>query len=139
MTETTVVTSGEGEDPSVLAEAAVAAAAVAGASAERASEAKDDAEVAGGKADLALHVAGNAEVEAASKVDEETARRIAREEAEAALVALLAKAKADVEPAPPTPAEGEVNPQVLPPSVEKANETKRDGRSKWARAWEGGE
>ena len=140
MTETTVVTSGEGEDPSVLAQAAVAAAAVAGASAERASEAKDDAEVAGGKADLALSVAGAAEAEASGKVDEETARRIAREEAESALVALLAKAQANVEPAPATPPpEGEVNPQVLPPSVEKANETKRDGRSKWAKAWEGGE
>ena len=134
MTETTVITNDEPpEDPSVLAQAAVAAAALAGASAAKADDAQGDAQSAEAAADLALHEAGNARVEASTKVDEERARQIAREELVAALAEAIKR-----EPAPaPAPEPAEVNPQVLPPSVEKANPTS-SGRSKWARAWEEG-
>lgn len=138
MTETTVITheDPEPEDPSVLAQAAVAAAALAGASAAKADDAQGDAQSAEATADVALDVAQTAVHETASKVDEARAREIAREELVAALAEALQHRETSATPAP-APESGEINPQVLPPSVEKANGTK-EGRGKWARAWEEG-
>lgn len=136
MAETTVITHDdepEPEDPSVLAQAAVAAAALAGASAAKSDAAQDDAESAEATAGVALDVAQSAVHETASKVDEARAREIAREE----LMAALAEALQRQEPAPPPPVVENINPQVLPPSVEKANKSS-SGRSKWARIWEEG-
>lgn len=139
MTETTVITSGdEPDEGSVLAEAAVASAALAGAAAAKAGDAQGDAEQAEATADMALNVADAALTSTASKVDEETARRIAREEAEgviAALVAKAAEAKPQVEETPP--ASEEVSPQVAPPSVEKANADNTKGLTRAHKAWLG--
>lgn len=146
MTETTVITNEEPpEDPSVLAQAAVAAAALAGASAAKADDAQGDAESAEATSELALHQAGAAVSIASDKVDEERARQIAREELAAALFEALSqkttpppeKSEGGGSPTTPPPENSEINPQVLPPSVEKANPT-RNGRTKWARAWEEG-
>ena len=138
MTETTVITheDPEPEDPSVLAQAAVAAAALAGASAAKADDAQGDAQSAEANSELAVHQAAVAITVADTKVDEARAREIAREELVAALAEALEHREPSATPAP-TPESGEINPQVLPPSVEKANPTK-EGRSKWARAWEEG-
>lgn len=137
MTETTVITSGdEPEEGSVLAEAAVASAALAGAAAAKAGDAQADAEDAEATADAALHVADTALTHAAGKVGEEEARRIAREEVEAVIADLVAKA-AEAKPAEATVEEPEIDPQVAPPSVEKANPEKTRGLTKAHRAWLG--
>ena len=135
MADTTVITHEEPdpEDPSVLAQAAVAAAALAGASAAKADDAQGDAESAESNAELAVHQAATAITVAETKVDESRAREIAREE----LLAALAEALQRQEPAPPPPVAEPINPQVLPPSVEKANKSS-SGRGKWARIWEEG-
>ena len=138
MTETTVITheDPEPEDPSVLAQAAVAAAALAGASAAKADDAQGDAQSAEANSELAVQQASVAITVADTKVDEARAREIAREELVAALAEALQHRETAATPTP-TPESDEINPQVLPPSVEKANPTK-EGRSKWARAWEEG-
>lgn len=139
MTETTVITSGdEPDEGSVLAEAAVASAALAGAAAAKAGDAQGDAEQAEATADMALNVADAALTSSVSKVDEETARRIAREEFEAGIAALVAKAaEAKVETAETPPAAETVDPQVAPPSVEKANASDSKGLTKAHKAWLG--
>ena len=136
MTETTVITSGdEPHEGDVLAEAAVASAALAGAAAAKASDAQGDAEEAEATADTALHVADAALTSVVSKVDEKEARRIAREEVESVIAGLVAKAQE----APPK-AESEeppVDPQVAPPSVEKANPDSGKGLTRAHKAWLG--
>lgn len=122
ITETTVVTSSEEvEDPSVLAQAAVASAALSGAAAVRANDANDTADEANARAQGAEALASASLAESASKPDEETTRRIAREEAAATLAALLEEAAHHEPVRAPEPATTEVDPQVLPPSVKKAN------------------
>lgn len=122
-TETTVVTTSDPEgDPSVLAEAAVASATVAGASLERASHATAEAEEATRSAEDAQGAAYRALDVAVNKISEERAREIAREE----LAAILSKAETLEEEAETLEVETEapaVDPQVLPPSVAKANKT----------------
>ena len=136
------VTHEEGENPSVLAEAAVASAAVSGAAAAKADSAQDDAAQALAQAQGAQDAAARALETAASTptLSEEDVRRIAREEHEATLAAILAKANATPEPVVVTPET--VDPQIQPPlpkSAQDAGGKKSTKRSAWARAWEGGE
>jgi hypothetical protein len=127
MTETTVVTHEDPEnDPSILADAAVKSNLVAGASLERATDAKEDAAEAHQAAENAGATAGMALDVAADKVNEQRAREIAREEL-AALIAAAAEPKEPVPATEPERDEAEVDPQVLPPSVKKAND---DGKKK---------
>jgi hypothetical protein len=141
MTETTVVTSDDGgEDPSVLAEAAVLSAAVAGAAAAKAGDASDDAASAKLKADQAQGTADAALSVSADKVSEERARVIAREEAAATIAALVASAKPEpvADPAPAADGAPAVDPQVAPPSVAKANGKDETGHKRtWADRWYG--
>jgi hypothetical protein len=138
VTETTIVTTQEQpeEDPSVLAQAAVMSAAVSGAAAATADEARSDAATAAAQASDAQATGNVALSVASTKVDEERARVIAREEAAATLAAALEQVIAKSAPAP---VETSIPPEVAPPSVVKANggEKKSSGRGKWARAWEG--
>lgn len=139
MAETTVITSeGDDEGSEVLAQAAVASAAVSGAAAATAQDAKDTAQDADWKAEDAQRTGEVALSVAADKVDETRAREIAREE----MAALLAEAMEQRE-APKVEAEVEIAPEVLPPSVAKANDEdpnggRKDNRGKWARSWETG-
>ena len=129
-TETTVVTNTtEGEDPSVLAQAAVASAALSGAAAVKAGDASDTADEANLRAEGAQATANAALSESASKPNEEETRRIAREEAAATIAALVSAASEKTADPSPDPA-GSVDPQVLPPSVAKANGTGPSGERK---------
>jgi hypothetical protein len=139
MTETTVITSTPEEpEGSVLAEAAVASAALGGAAVAKADEANDAAQMAQWSAEGAEVAASIALSEVAGKVDEARAREIAREE----LATLIAEAAATREPEATAVTEVTVAPEVLPPSVARANnadangETK-DTRTSFAKWWEG--
>jgi hypothetical protein len=140
MGETTTVTHNEGEDPSVLAEAAVASAAIAGASAAVSQGAKDDAEEArriAEQASSSANAAENAAMHAAtSQLSEDDVRRIAKEEHERTLAEIIAKSAATPPAAAPTP-----DPQVqqpLPKSAAKAGGGEGTKRTRWADKWLGG-
>jgi hypothetical protein len=130
--ETTVVTTSEdGEDPSVLAEAAVLSATMAGASLAKADAATDDAAEANAKAENAQAQSSAALGLAATSVSAEEARAIAREEYDLARNAETATAEPPVEVV-----EVEDLPdQVLPKSVRKADgdTTSQEGKKgSWA-------
>lgn len=126
MGEMTTVTHSEGEDPSVLAEAAVGAAAVAGAAHERADAAAETAQSAQAKADTALSVAVSRPV----GITPEEARQIAREESERYVAELAAAAKVEETPAPTEVNVTEVHEEVAPPSVAQANPDGPQGEGK---------
>jgi hypothetical protein len=118
--ETTVVTTNEDpqEDGSVLAEAAVLSATMAGASLAKADAATDDAAAANAKADAAQATSTAALGMAATSVDEQRAREIAREEYD---LSRSAEATAIAEPVVEVVEVEDLPEQVLPKSVRKAN------------------
>jgi hypothetical protein len=126
------VTTTEHEDPSVLAQAAVAAAALAGAAAVRSQDASDDADEADAKADAALAQSNAQLADAANKPTHEETRAIARAEAEAYARECqewndaVAEQEAAIAPEGETNTEG-VPDEVLPPSVKKAGGVNDDG------------
>ena len=131
MPETTVVTTSEEppEDPSVLAEAAVLSAAVAGAAAAKADAAQGDAAEANSKAETAQATSSAALGLAATSVDEQRAREIAREEYDLSRNAeLTATAEPPVEVVPVE----ELPEQVLPKSVQKADGSTDGKKGSWA-------
>jgi len=130
--ETTVVTTSEEppEDPSVLAQAAVLSATVAGASAAKADAAQDDAAQANAKAEAAQAASSAALGMAASSVDEERARAIAREEYDLARNAELSVATA--EPPVEVVEVEDLPDQVLPRSAQKAEGSEDGKKGTWA-------
>ena len=133
VTETTVITNEE-PDPSVLAEAAVLSAAVAGAAAERATNAETAATNAETIADEATALASLA-LTRPEGVSEERAREIAREETETRLAAILAKAEETPAPVTVEQSTTVVDPQVAPKSVEKANNATQGKKKRWSDSW----
>ena len=130
MPETTVVTTSEEppEDPSVLAQAAVASAVLAGAAAAKADGAQDDAAQANAKADSAQATSTAALGMAATSVDEQRAREIAREEYDLSRNAEVAVAEPPVEV---VEVEG-LPEQVLPRSAQKAEGSEDGKKGSWA-------
>src|ERR1035437_7710770 len=129
--ETTVVTTSEEppEDPSVLAQAAVASAVLAGAATAKADGAQDDAAQANAKAEAAQATSSAALGMAASSVDEERARAIAREEYDLARNAELSVA---AEPAVEAVEVEDLPEQVLPRSAQKAEGSEDGKKGSWA-------
>jgi hypothetical protein len=130
MGETTVTTvETPDEDPSVLAQAAVASVGVSAVAAVKAEDANQTAEEANARATSAQEMA-SAALSNPSGVSTDEARAIAREEAKALLIE-LERLKAE-ETAPTTEVTVEtVDPQVLPPSVEDTQPKKRTISDWW--------
>lgn len=133
MTEV-IVSEPPAEDPSVLAQAAVAAAALSGAAAAKAGDAQDDAAQAQAAAAHAEDLAHTA-LAAPSGISEEEARRVAREEAEAYVATLVAQAAA-TPPEPPAPTPPVDEGALAPPSVAKANKS-GSHKTRFADRWLG--
>lgn len=131
MTETTVIHEGDAEDPSVLAQAAVASVGVSAVAAVKADDANRTSEEANAKAENAEGMA-RAALQAPPGVSSDEARSIAREEAKALLIEL--ERLKNEEEGPPTEVTVEkvtVDPQVLPPSVEDTQPKKRTFSDLW--------
>jgi hypothetical protein len=136
-TVTTTTTEVEGEPIPDTGQALVEAGALAGGALVVAADAKNEAEAANSKADIAIDAAMSSQH---SSVTPEEARRIAREEYDLARNAEMSVEAPVVETPAPEPVIEEVAPEVAPESVEKANKgsKKKKGRGKWASWYEGG-
>lgn len=130
MAETTVTTvETPDEDPSVLAQAAVASVGVSAVAAVKSEDALSTAEEANQRAEDAQSMA-SAALSAPQGVSDSEARAIAREEAKALLIE-LERLRAEETPTEVTVEEVSVDPQVLPPSVEDVKPKKVTWADKW--------
>ena len=129
MGETTVTTvETPDEDPSVLAQAAVASVGVSAVAAVKADDANATAEEANARAESAQMTA-SAALSRPEGLSSEEARSIAREEAKAILIE-LERLKTETPP-PEVTVKATVDPQVLPPSVEDQTPKKRTIADWW--------
>lgn len=127
----------DNEDEGVLAEAAVASTAMAGAALAKSTAAAEDAEQAEAHADAAADLAIEAHHELDTKPDHHEVKAIAEKAAQDAFSRLadllserLAPAAQEVSEAPAVVVE-DVPAEVAPRSVEKATKTKRTFRERY--------
>ena len=142
MPEETTVTTTSTSDGDVLAEAAVAAAAVSGAAIVTAQDAATTAEEASTKAEEASTKAEAASATAAGSVSAEEARIIARQESDRYISELAEwQAALDLEAQSSNssePLDDDVPDEVLPPSVKKAGGASNGGEKiRFSDRWNG--